>query len=225
LGIPFVDSKMCYSAPVSLATFLVGTGFSALLYTLGAPFYRLVGLFLGFVSLMQGIEFLLWRHQVCDTTHKALSIAGMILNHLQPLVLIALTYAIYRRNGPALLALAALYTAVIIPYSAQYFRADRLQCTKPAESDCGNPHLIWNWNRLPFADPVYLLFLTTFVLTALLGFGSIRDGAGFAVTAVITYAASHLFYPRPAVGALWCFWVALFPLAMYIHVRLYPLLV
>jgi hypothetical protein len=208
---------MCYSAPVSLATFLAGTGFSALVYTLGDPFSRLLGLFLGFVSLMQGVEFLLWRHQVCDTTHKALSIAGMILNHLQPLVLIAVTYAIYRRNGPTLLALAALYTAVIIPYSAQYFHADRLQCTLPQNASCGDPHLIWTWNDLPFAVPVYLLFMVTFLLTALLGIGSYRSATIFAVTAVSTYAFSSLVYPRAAVGALWCFWVALIPATIYIR--------
>jgi hypothetical protein len=203
---------MCYSAPVSLTTFLAGTGFSALLYSLKTPIYRLYGIFFGFVSLMQGIEFLLWRHQTCDAIHKGLSIAGMILNHLQPLVLIATTYGIFGQNGPALLALAALYTAVIIPYSAQYFHAGRLQCTHVT---CGDPHLIWNWNTLPYARPVYLLFLATFALTALLGFGTMESGIAFAIGAVVTYATSGLLYPRAAVGALWCFWIALIPMLMY----------
>jgi hypothetical protein len=206
---------MCYSAPVSLATFLAGTGFSALLYTLQQPIYRLYGLFFGFVSLMQGIEFLLWRHQECDTVHKTLSIAGMVLNHLQPLVLIALTYAIFRRNGVAMLVLAALYAAVIVPYSAQYFRADRLQCTVPAEAPYGNPHLIWNWNILPYSRPVYLVFLATFALTALLGIGPTGSGVAFAIGSLVTYATSSLLYPRAAVGALWCFWIALIPMLMY----------
>ena len=204
---------MCYSAPVSLATFLAGTGFSALLYSLKTPIYRLYGIFFGFVSLMQGIEFLLWRHQTCDKVHKGLGIAGMLLNHLQPLVLIATTYGIFGQNGPALLALAALYTAAIIPYSAQYFHADRLQCTYVTD---GTPHLIWNWNNLPYARPMYLLFLATFALTALLGFGEIKSGIAFAIGAVVTYATSSLLYPRAAVGALWCFWIALIPVLMYV---------
>ena len=48
---------------------------------------------------MQGIEFLLWKHPVCDDYHKAVSVAGMILNHLQPVVLGAATWAIYRTRG------------------------------------------------------------------------------------------------------------------------------
>jgi hypothetical protein len=206
---------MCYSAPVSLAAFICGLVFSILLVTTGTPTNTLYGLFFAFVSLMQGIEYLLWSHQTCDSFHKYLSIAGMLLNHAQPLVLIALSYAIFRRNGPLLLILALVYATVFIPYSAQYLSTEKLQCTTPAS--CENPHLLWNWNNLSGANTAYGVFIAVFVLTALFGFPSLADGWPFAIGAILTYGVSNILYPRESVGALWCFWVAFIPAVLYLR--------
>jgi len=202
---------MCYSAEVSLFSFAVGISFSTLLFFRKDPFHRLLGAFLGFVSLMQFVEFLLWIHPVCDTFNKSISVIGMVLNHSQPLVLALLTALVYGKSVGALLAIAAAYTAVIVPYSLQ-FTSD-LQCST---RQCGatDPHLVWNWNIMDNSTAVYLVFLATFMSIALLGMPK-QEGISFAAAAALTYGLSSLLYDRKVMGALWCFWTAFIPAAVY----------
>ena len=157
---------MCYSAEVSLITFTIGFGFSILLMMRKHKFHKLLGYFLGFVSLMQFVEFLLWRHQICDTYHKSLSVLGMILNHAQPIILALVTGYIYGQNINVLALITLIYLAVIIPYSAQYTTA--LQCSTVIPGS-GNPHLVWNWNIMSYSNVVYSVFLAIFVGIALFG--------------------------------------------------------
>lgn len=203
---------MCYSAEVSLLSFAMGAGFSTLLFFSERPFHRLLGAFLGFVSLMQFIEYLLWMHPICDTYNKTVSVVGMILNHSQPIVLALLTGLFYRKNIGILLGIVAAYTAIIIPYSLQY--TSDLQCTTRL---CGatDPHLVWNWNSLKYNYPVYYAFLATFVGVALVGMPSL-EGISFAIGATATYGLSSLIYERKVMGALWCFWTAFVPAGIYL---------
>jgi hypothetical protein len=198
---------MCYSAEASLATFGLGFGFSLLLTQATNKFHRLLGYFLGYVSLMQMVEYLLWKHPICDDYNKTVSIIGMALNHLQPIVLAALAGLFYFKQVPVLIAVAAAYLAVIIPYSLQ-FTSD-LQCTV---RQCGatDPHIVWNWNSMKHSDFVYLVFLGTFVTIALFGMPR-SEGLVFASVAVFTYTLSALVYDRKVMGSLWCFWTAFMP--------------
>jgi hypothetical protein len=203
---------MCYSAEVSLITFTIGFGFSILLMMRKHKFHKLLGYFLGFVSLMQFVEFLLWRHQICDTYHKSVSVLGMILNHAQPIILALVTGYIYGQNINVLALITLIYLAVIIPYSAQYTTA--LQCSTVIPGS-GNPHLVWNWNTMSYSNVVYSVFLAIFVGIALFGMPP-SEGRNFAVVAVLTYAGSSFIYERKVVGSLWCFWTAFIPMIIYL---------
>jgi hypothetical protein len=165
---------------------------------------------------MQGIEYLLWQHQECDAIHRGLSIAGMALNHAQPIVLGVATAWVFGRNIPALFAIMAAYLAVAIPYSAQYLTDDQLQCTQPR---CGNPHLVWRWNRLRAADWMYAVFIAAFMAIAFVGFPSWTHAALFSAMTVLTFGTSYLIYPRESVGALWCFWASFVPLVLAVIAR------
>lgn len=203
---------MCYSAEVSLLTFIIGLGFSILLTTRKNKFHKLLGYFIGFVSLMQFIEFLLWRHQICDTYHKSLSVIGMILNHMQPIILAIVTGYIYDKNINVLTLITLIYLAVIIPYSAQY--TSSLQCSTIIPGS-GNPHLVWNWNNMAYSTLIYSVFLAAFVGIGLFGMPT-SEGCSFAIIALLTYAGSSLIYERKVVGSLWCFWVAFIPAIIYL---------
>ena len=205
---------MCYSAEVSLLTFGLGIGCSSLLVLHSTtPFHTLLGWFLGYVSLMQGIEYLLWKHPHCDSYHKRVSVMGMILNHSQPIVLALLTWLVYARQGMVLWLLVLLYTIVIVPYSLQY--TSDLQCST---RQCGatDPHLVWNWNTMSQDTWVYLVFLATFVGVAWFGMPT-QEGRLFSVAAVITYALSSAVYDRKVMGSLWCFWTAFVPFVLYVN--------
>lgn len=207
---------MCFSANVSLATFLLGGIGSYLVWSLGTAFDRIIGVFMGFVSLMQGIEYILWKNHECNRSNKLVSIVGMWLNHLQPLVLGGLVLGLSPRATYTtwIQLIMVLYTAVIVPYSLQFQDKANLQCTTPQP---GNPHLVWNWNGMSYWSVVYTLFLITISLIAILGMPTLTQGAVCAFIAVITFLLSSLFfYKRAVVGALWCFFVVFLPAIYYI---------
>jgi hypothetical protein len=171
---------------------------------------------MGFVSLMQGIEYLLWKNQECNRSNKLVSVVGMWLNHLQPLVLGALVLGLSPRTTYTtwIQLIMVLYTTVIVPYSLQFQDKANLQCTTPQP---GNPHLVWNWNLMSYGSFVYILFLVTMSLIAILGMPTLTQGLVFAAIAVITLLLSGLFfYKRAVVGALWCFFVVFLPAIYYI---------
>lgn len=204
---------MCYSAEISLLTGSIGIVFSGLLFFSADRFYRLLGSFFGFVSLMQLIEFLLWSHPVCDDYNKTVSVLGMILNHLQPVVLAGLTAYFYNSNIGILGLLTMVYLIVIIPYSLQF--TSNLQCTT---RQCGatDPHIVWNWNTLKNSDFTYWVFLGTFAGIGLAGM-PLEKGLPFSACAVGSYLLSKHVYDRKVMGSLWCFWTAFAPAAIYLN--------
>ena len=120
---------MCYSANASLMALATGLFFSGWMATWKNPSYQVIGLFIAFVSLMQGVEYLLWNHPICDEYHKGISIVGMFLNHSQPIVLavLLLFFNPSTPNRSLILGLTLLYTIFVIPYSAQFVTDESLQ--------------------------------------------------------------------------------------------------
>jgi len=207
---------MCFSAEVSLLTFLLGVGGGALVWSLNTPFDHIIGAFTAFVALMQGVEFMLWRNQKCNDAHKWVSLSGMWLNHLQPLVLGGLILLLSPRvDYTGIVAgIMALYTAAVVPYSLQYTDKGATRCTVRRPHD---PHLLWKWNIQDYHRPMYMFFLVCFVGIGMLGMPTLEQGIAFSVVGVSTYLLSRfLFYPRETVGSLWCFFVAFVPLMYYI---------
>ncbi len=115
---------MCFSPLASLSTFLIGIIGAILTITLGTSTDKLVGLFFGFVSSMQGIEFLLWENQTCNQMNKIVSVLGMVLNHLQPIVL-SILILLLNKDLPLItkqiiILSTVIYAIVITAYSLQF---------------------------------------------------------------------------------------------------------
>jgi hypothetical protein len=202
---------MCFSEKASIITFIVGIMGGILCISLGSMTDKIFGYFLGFVSLMQGIEYLLWKHQKCDDYNKLLSYAGMILNHTQPIILGIVILLVNPKtpNKNLIITTMLLYTSIIIPYSLQYLNNENTQCT--LKNDANN-HLAWKWNFMKYAGFVYILFLIT--LSALCILGIPKYGTYGAMVAVISFISSMIFYPS-AIGALWCYYTAYLPIAYF----------
>jgi len=208
---------MCFSANVSLLTFAIGIIGSIMCINLGSQMDKMVGYFIGFVSLMQGVEYLLWRHQKCDLYNNTISMIGMILNHLQPIVLaIVILYfntKLASINKNIIILIILLYTLIIIPYSIQYFYHPNYQCVLKGTT---NPHLIWKWNKMKYSQVVYTIFFIVFCSLFLLGLPTLNNGLFACFLAIFTYGTSAIIYPQGPVGALWCFYVIFIPILYYL---------
>jgi len=205
---------MCFSAHVSLVTFILGLAGAALVWSLNTPFDHILGAFTGFVALMQGIEYLLWQNQRCNDAHKWTSVAGLWLNHLQPLVLGGLILFFSPRLEYAnwIVGIMAAYTAAIVPYSLQYSDKGATHCTTPRVDD---PHLIWRWNIQNYNKYAYSIFLMAIAGISMLGMPTLEQGIVTAVVISGLFLLSMLIYSRETVGALWCFFGAFVPLSYY----------
>lgn len=204
---------MCYSAEASLVTFAIGITFSGLLARRGGD-DLIVGGFFAFAALMQGLEYLLWENQICTTANAILSKTAMAFNHAQPLVLGALAIAFGRpaaRTTVGLLMVA--YGAAALAYSAKYLESTVLHCTKKEE---GDPHLVWQWNRLSGNKAFYGLFLAMIIVIPALSFHSRMYGFAASGIAVALYATSRAIYKRQYVGAMWCLYAAVAPAAIWL---------
>jgi hypothetical protein len=197
---------MCFSSNASIISFLFGIIGSILVFTLGSVSNKIIGGFIGFVSLMQFIEYLLWNHQICDNYNKFLSITGMLLNHLQPIVLglLVLYFNKNNKNKWIIYLILSIYTIIIVPYSLQFIQSGDFNCT--LKDDKQNSHLIWNWNGMNMSDFVYIIFTLSLALISIFGFPNLKYGILMAIITVVTFTSSIVLYPAKAIGALWCFY-------------------
>lgn len=209
---------MCFSSEVSLITFLIGIVGAYLTISLNTKTDKIIGYFLGFVALMQIIEYFLWNHQVCDKFNKALSISGMILNHLQPIVLgfLVLYFNESNKNKNKIYFILFIYIIVIIPYSFYFIRPGNFDCTLKDKNI--NNHLIWNWNSMNMGEFVYTIFTISLASIAYFGFPTLRQGFFFSIVVIITFSTSLIIYPSKVIGSLWCFYT-IFILFIYYILR------
>lgn len=210
---------MCFSSNASIISFLFGIIGSILVFSLGSVSNKIIGGFIGFVSLMQFIEYLLWNHQICDNYNKFLSILGMILNHMQPVVL-GLLILLFNKTIPLynyniILLVLFIYLIIIIPYSLQFKSNYNLQCTLKSIK-----HLKWNWISMNYSYIIYITFLLAMILLFIYGLPSKKLGIIVGCTAFITFFTSFIIYPQEFVGALWCFYTAFIPIIYYLYCKL-----
>jgi hypothetical protein len=184
--------------------------------SLGKPVDKIVGYFFMFVSLMQGIEYLIWNHQKCDNYNRFLSILGMVLNHLQPIVLgLLILYFNKNVSTKIIYIIMFLYSCAIIPYSIQFLNNKKLVCT--IKNKKAFNHLLWNWNNMIFAYIIYLIFLLTLCLLFYFGFPNRYKFIAILV-ALISFGSSYfVYYKEGVMGSLWCFYILLITYIYYIY--------
>jgi len=206
---------MCFSAEVSLVTFIIGTVGSFFVYNLGTPFDHIVGLYLGFTSLIQGIEFLLWSHQTCDSYHRMVTFIGSVLTSAQPIFLgaLVLAFSAPAKNRIPILCLMAFMLITTVYHGYPFIVSPELKCTKPRE---GDPHLVWNWTILPNNLLMWFIYVGVCVSVCFLGMPT-KDAVLFSGTLVGSLLTSALIYPRQDLGSMWCFFSAFIPFIYYFH--------
>ena len=199
---------MCFSERVSWTTLGVCWAGCAALAATGAPHWQALAALFAVVGGMQLVEALLWRNpQRCDAVNAAVSSAGAVINHAEPLVLwwLCAQWLRPRRLEGVTRALALAYAAVFGVYALRFI-------ARPARDKCtylGPAGLVWRWNEPP--GVAYALFMALLVSTCL---AYMPPGLDVAATAAVllTYAASFAKYrDAKMIGSMWCFYAAFLP--------------
>jgi hypothetical protein len=198
---------MCFSKNISLFTFLMGLTTSTWCFSQNDPNLKIIGAFFAFVILMQGLEYLIWDHQICDNYNILLGKIAAIINNLQPIVFYALIRIFNKRaNTKIMNILLGLYVLLIIPYTLSYLKTNA--CTIKNQSG----HLHWKWTSNLYFQIIYGLFLLLFISCAM-NLPSPFYATHATVFILLTYLISHVFYWKTGeIGTMWCFFAAFGPL-------------
>jgi len=203
---------MCFSERASIVSFFFGIIGSLLLISLGSVNNKIIGCYLMYISLMQIIDFLLWRHQLCDNYNRMISLLGMLLNHSQPLVLGMIILLFNPKHKNIILTLMFVYLCVVIPYSIPFITDKKLQCTLKGKEK----YLLWNWNLMKYYIIMYPTFLFIICGMFIYGLTNYKIGLFFALTATILFVSSYYIYKTKYLGTMWCYYSVFVPIILYL---------
>lgn len=196
---------MCYNADVSLGAYIFGMTGSMMLYYRG---YKSEAIFYFVVIQMQLIEYYFHTNPVCNDTNKNATIAGIIINHFEP---IALWIGIVYFSGISLPGIVnkivLLYAIASIWYTYKVIKTSD-ECTVVTEES--SPHLHWKWTSGEYWNYYYGLFLIVLILLSIYGLG--ENGVMHAILVGVSFAISYKIYgTKHSVGAMWCLMAAFSP--------------
>ena len=183
--------------------------------TLNTSTDTLVALFFGFVSCMQAIEYVLWKNQECNKINKIITVIGMVLNHLQPIVLsiliLLLNNNLSNTTRQIIILSTIIYAIVISVYSYQ-FTLDNDGCTLKNEYN----HLEWDWNGMKYKNMVYIFFLFMLIFLFYTGTPNKKSGIILSIISLFSYLISYFIYKdQKVVGSLWCLFASFTPVLWY----------
>lgn len=190
---------MCFSEPVSWATWVINVAGVTRAYSTGNAQTKTLALSLLYVGSMQAFEALLWR----DPTNQALATTAMLVNHTQPLVFLGLSQQLPAKDAAKAeraATLTAAYAAVATTYTFN------IKETLVKETPCG---LQWTWNYGKYASVMYASYLAS-VLATLDAYYD--DSKNLSALFLATFATSVAVYQdRNMIGSMWCFFAAFLP--------------
>lgn len=218
---------MCFNEHVSLLTYLTGLSGSFALFTQNKiP----ESLFYGWVSQMQLVDYFLWKNQPCqitqtnkicnkdellncNKTNHYTTAAGIIINHLEPLILFGGIILFSNKTLPiSIIILFCIFMIIISLYTINIFtKEDKNQCTTVTKES--EPHLHWKWNSEQYNLIVYTFFL---IILILLSYYGLENGSINAFIILIGFLISKYIYGnKRSTGAMWCFMAAFSPWLLY----------
>ena len=205
---------MCWSEPVSWASFLVGTLFNVVLIkTIPDPSIYSIVFMWQWVLFMQFFDALMWRDQECGKVNRLATKGAYINTALQPVIpyfaLIAVTQVSTKHK-----LMATIITLVYLIAAVHYLGNSKreIECTKFSK-DCN--HLQYTWE--PFQSIPFVLY-AVFIPLLLLLLGA-TNMAWFQISYIIvTYLLSYFIYPC-ALGSMWCWFAAFAPVFTYMYYK------
>lgn len=183
-----IRSKMCWSAKVSLETFLFSFGVFVFAYLSGFE-PKLLFLYFWFI-LMQLIEFFLWKNINNKWWNHFFSLIAFGVLLIHPLALTVIISNSFIRN--CFLCLYVIFLSLII-----YIHNIENDNIKYSVSVAKNGHLSWNWtNHYIFAYLIYLLFFIALLFE--------KEYIAFIII-FLTYLYSFIsYYHEGTFSSIWC---------------------
>jgi len=198
---------MCYSAKVSLTTFIYGCIAAILVYYLNVIPLHTIIIMMSF-TIMQFIEFLTWTYYDNPTINRYLSMLSFATIVLQ---LILLNYYLPKKKTSRILLISLFIFAIlfiIIQLKYVDFRMRRGD----------NKHLAWYWLDLPILWIIiglsYYLIPTYFT----------KNKLGFIFTITILMTSLYYYWKYKTWGSMWCYfsnigWVFLLGFSIIILIK------
>jgi hypothetical protein len=188
---------MCYSAEISIISYIVGIYGCYLLYK--NKIYA-ESLFYTMVIQMQLIEFFLHIINTCNNWNILITNIGIIINHIEPLMLYyGIIFYNKKKFDFKMHLLIDLYLIVASSYSTIAILSNN--CTLK-DYELSN-HLIWKWNELNGSILMYILFI---IVLSKLSTNGLDDGKFHSWQCIISYLISLIIYGRDHfAGSFWCF--------------------
>jgi hypothetical protein len=205
---------MCFNKEISLQVFVFSIISSLLLIILGnkenIKENYLIAIFFSFVSLMQYVEYLMWKDIECKTgENKFATKIGPLLNHLQPILLyLLIIFVLQKKSNMFISSINIIYLIYVINKYIE-FNNKNITCTKVLDS-----HLNWPWKY----DYNYDYFQLVMIINMI----SYLDSNLLILPFILSYVL-YIYYANnynKFVGELWCFSVNSMPLISLIYQKL-----
>lgn len=196
---------MCYSKELSIKSFLLGIVSAGLLLYFGNKdkqnVNKAVATFFIFISLIQLMEYFMWKDIKCETGENYVaSIIGPLINLLQPVVMFAIYCYFLNSNVnnntlSCIIGANIIYCIYVLYLYENYLNDKNNLCTKVNEDN----HLTWNWLK-NYKSALYVFFL----LLNSIPFLSYNEIIVSIVMSIATLIFSQTNYKKN-IGELWCF--------------------
>ena len=193
-----LDSKMCWSAEVSLNTFILGL--VAILFA-GQYMSLPLILFCASIAFMQLIEYFMWTIGLHNkTANYYISLAAALLLWLQPIASISTLV----HNESIAVVLLILYTVLTVLYKGIYSIIDKTPSQQMYRMYEGsNGHLVWNWLQHNTQTAIGLFLYFTFLLLPVI---LSKNWTLLSVIAITLGISLYTFYRHNTWGSMWC-WI------------------
>jgi hypothetical protein len=199
---------MCYDADTSRNAFVIGIVSSIALYcSTSKSEYKAVALFLGYVTLMQGFDYLFWTYPKPSEINRVATKAAAVVNWMQPVILYLL---LNLQSNKIASRLAFVYFLSAAIYTIIHWNKLTFTEVKPDSA----PSLRWDWNHYKGSVVIVSLYL-------IVSLYFIKQGLGYPLNYLLIaiFAGTYLFslfkYKiNVSYGRFWCYYAAYAPLLL-----------
>ena len=202
--LPPVQKRMCYSAEVSLGTFVSVSLISIFLFMRNKGVDRAVGGILFVTGCMQFLEYLLWMNPTCNDINKAITSIIPIYLYWQPAMFNLIVWALGAGWG-------TLYPLIILLHILLFPVMLKLLQGKPPcifKGECG--HLDWNHkNYITLSekvDPILVVGNLFYYFSLFYSVATLKN-VNLSILIVLLWAISWFisvsFYKK-VWGSIWC---------------------